>query len=79
MGLTADDDIFALCVQYNMTFLTFQRPANVLWIHIYFFILQQIFFILLKLQLISIKNENFPFISIDRRQANVSIFTGNLS
>jgi len=46
---------------------------------IYFFVLQQRFFIPLKLKLFSIKNENFPFISIDRRQANFSIFTGNLS
>jgi len=44
-----------------------------------FFILQQIFFIPLKLKLISIENENFPFNSVDRHQANVSIITCNLS
>jgi hypothetical protein len=45
----------------------------------FFFVSQKIFFIPLKLKLISIKNENFPLISVDRHRANVSIFTGNLS
>ena len=36
VGLRADDDIVALCVQYNMTSLTSQITENVLWIHIFF-------------------------------------------